>query len=200
MSAREEEIIALIFGGCWLVVSLVTLLLTLLHQAALARALSACAPRHRTLEPGLVWLNLVPAFHLFWKFWTAAQVANSVRQEFRGRGLRTDQAFGTVSGRIGPTIAVLTRCVMFGGYTIAWWMRSEEVLALGLILISLLGPAEVVFLLVHWTQVSTLTRQLNAGQPAAASAAANWQHDETGPERDFDEDYRPVPRRTRRNG
>jgi hypothetical protein len=195
VSYQEEEILGVLFRGCWLIVSLVALILTLLHQTAQARALSACSPRHRTLEPGLVWLNFVPVFHLFWKFWTAAQVGNSVRQEFRARGLRTDQAFGKVAGAIGPTIAVLTRVVFVGGFFIAWSLREEELLYLVFLVITLLAPVEVVFLLVHWTQVSTLSRQLNVGRPTTGTA--NWEHDETGPERDFDEDYRPIPRRRR---
>lgn len=195
MSYQDEEILGHLFRGCWLIVSLVTLILTLLHQTAQARALSACSPRHRTLEPGLVWLNLVPVFHLFWKFWTAAQVGNSVRQEFRARGLRTDQAFGKVAGAIGPAVAVVTRGLLALGFGIAMLLRDGDVFYLSVILATLLAPVEVVFLLVHWTQVSTLTRQLNTGRPTAGTSS--WEYDETGPERDFDEDYRPIPRRRR---
>jgi hypothetical protein len=198
VSYQVEQIFGDLFRGCWLIVSLVTLILTLLHQTAQARALAACSPRHRTLEPGLVWLNFMPVFHLFWKFWTAAQVGNSVRQEFRARGMRTDQAFGKTAGAIGPTVAVVSRGVLALGFLIAMLLRDGDVFFLAVVLVTLLAPVEVVFLLVHWTQVSTLTRQLNAGRPATGTA--NWEYDETGPERDFDEDYRPIPRRRRREG
>lgn len=196
MYARDEEIIALAGFGCWGVVSLVVLLLTILYLSALARALAACGHAQRTLEPALVWLNLIPFFHLFWKFWTSAQVGTSLRHEYDARGMRTGFTFGRAIGAIVPLVALLTRFVFWGGGFVASWTGQEEVGMLVILTTVLLGVLEVILMTVHWAQVHGYTLQLTTSRPAAGDSAKTEQDDDG--ERDFDEDYRPIPRPRRR--
>ncbi len=196
MYGGDEDIIPIAGLGCWGVVSLVVLLLTVLYLSSLSRALAGCGPARRTLEPGLVWLNLIPLFHLFWKFWTAAQVGTSLRHEFDARGLRTGFTFGRAIGALVPLVALLTRFVFWVGMFVASRIGEEEFSLLVLLATVLLGVVELILLIVHWVQINGYTHQLKSSRPAAGDTTAAAADD--GGERDFDEDYRPITRPRRR--
>ncbi len=195
MYAQDEAVIVIATFGFWAVVSLVTLLLTLMYLSSLSRALAKCGKTRRTLDPGLVWLNLIPLFHLFWKFWTAAQVGSSLRREFDARGLRTGFTFGQPVGVLVPVVAIFTRFVFWLGSYLTARMGEGDLGMLVTLVTVLLGVIELVLLVVHWTQINGYVRQLAATRPPATEAVATA--DDGGGARDFDEDYRPIPRRRR---
>lgn len=195
MYGPDDEIIPIAGLGCWAVVSLVMLLLTILYLSSLSRALAACGAARRTLEPGLVWLNLIPLFHLFWKFWTSAQVGASLRHEFDARGMRTGFTFGRAVGALVPLVALLTRFVFWVGGFLAS-RTGEEFGILTLLATALLGVLELILMTIHWAQINGYSNQLSSSRPAAGDAAVSA-IDEGG-ERDFDEDYRPITRPRRR--
>jgi hypothetical protein len=60
----------------------------------LSRAFDHCHPDNRTMEPGMVWLNLIPLFGMVWIFFTVVRLAASLRNEFSERGLRSEDDFG----------------------------------------------------------------------------------------------------------
>lgn len=197
MYHRDLEILAIGSLGYWVVLVLLQLLLTALYLGTLNRALAACSPARRTMAAGLVWLNLVPAFHLFWKFWTANQLSTSLRNEFDARGMRTGNAFGRTVGILTPTLAVLNRIVFWGGGLFARYEGEGEIAFFVLLLTDLLGTLELLFLIIHWTQISGFNRQLHATRATARDELhAEAVADEY--ERDFDEDYRPYRVRRRR--
>lgn len=41
---------------------------------------------HRQIEPGLVWLLLIPIFNIVWNFWVFLKVPDSYRAAFAARG------------------------------------------------------------------------------------------------------------------
>jgi hypothetical protein len=45
---------------------IVALVIGILFLLTLHRALDRCSPRNRTMEPGMVWLNLIPLFSMVW--------------------------------------------------------------------------------------------------------------------------------------
>ena len=57
------------------------------YMLTLYRVLSRCAPESRAMEPGLVWLLLVPIFNLIWHFVVVSKVATSLQREFQRRGV-----------------------------------------------------------------------------------------------------------------
>ena len=63
-------ILILIFGG---VLAAVFCFLLTLHNL-----LEEMSRGHRAMEPGLVWLNLLPFFNLFWMAWTVLKIAESL--------------------------------------------------------------------------------------------------------------------------
>jgi len=44
--------------------------------------LKAIKPENRMLEPGLVWLQLVPVFALGWQFYVVTKISESLKREF----------------------------------------------------------------------------------------------------------------------
>src|SRR5688572_13284226 len=53
----------------------------------LSKALKQVRPGNRDMEPGQVWLVLIPFFNLYWNFKIASDIPSSLRREFRERGM-----------------------------------------------------------------------------------------------------------------
>ncbi len=70
----------------------------ILYLMMLSRTLSRCSPRNRTMEPGQVWLNLIPCFNIVWLFITVNRVAESLEEEFYDRRLPREGDFGKNMG------------------------------------------------------------------------------------------------------
>jgi hypothetical protein len=71
-------------------VKVVMLLLVALLIVALWRiydAANAAAPAHRTMNPTMVWLLLIPVFNAFWNFKALPAVSNSLAATLRDKGL-----------------------------------------------------------------------------------------------------------------
>jgi hypothetical protein len=54
------------------------LIIQIFYLLTLSRCFSRIAPRNRRMEPGLVWLNLIPCFQLIWIFFTTTRLADSL--------------------------------------------------------------------------------------------------------------------------
>jgi hypothetical protein len=83
------------FYGVILVVALGIHILFLL---SLSKCFSQISKRNRLMEPGLVWLNLIPLFNLVWMVITILRLADSLRNEYEDRGLQGDGDFGKTLG------------------------------------------------------------------------------------------------------
>jgi len=53
----------------------------------LRNALLKCSPESRTIDPGKIWLLLIPIFNLGWHFVVILNMASSLRREFALRGI-----------------------------------------------------------------------------------------------------------------
>lgn len=182
---------------CVFLIVLTVLLVRLFYLVSLARALAACDPTRRAMSPGLVWLNVVPFGHLFWRFWAVIAIGNSLRREYDARGLRADQSFGKGSGLTVAVLAVVSRVVLFVGVVTARLFDEERLGMLSLVLCGLLGLIELVMVIVHWAVVAGFTRELETTR-AVGGGEARGDRDPDRNRRDFDEDYRPIPMRRRR--
>jgi hypothetical protein len=74
------------------------LIIQIFFLMTLSKALSHCSPHSRTMEPGMVWLNLIPCVGTIWIFFTVVRLAESLRREYRDRGLREEGDFGQTLG------------------------------------------------------------------------------------------------------
>jgi len=121
---------------------------------SLSQALSKCSRSSRTMEPGMVWLMLVPLFNLVWQFLVVIALAKSLGNEFRARGIPNIEPEPGKS--IGIAMSVCAVC--------------------GIIpLVNLLAlPAQLVFLIIYWAKIADFSRRLDLA-PAAINSPANMQ-------------------------
>ncbi|MBM3983993.1 MAG: hypothetical protein FJ304_27735 [Planctomycetes bacterium] len=85
MSEELSELFVIIIKAVIAVIAVV-LLIYIFFLLTLQKALSRCRPQNRTMEPGMVWLNLIPLFNIVWHFITVIRVSSSLTNEFRARG------------------------------------------------------------------------------------------------------------------
>lgn len=111
---------------------------------ALERVLRRVHPDHRRMEPGRVWLNLIPVFNFVWATVTVIQIAESLRNEYRSRGLDDpDEDYGR---RTGLTLLTLlaTGCLFYPVF--------------------LTYPAALVVGIVYWRTLNRYARELKTGE------------------------------------
>ena len=66
-------------------------------------ALKKIPPQYREMEPGMVWLLLIPCVSVVWTFFVAIQVPKSFQNYFESQG-RTE--FGDCGAKIGLWYAI----------------------------------------------------------------------------------------------
>lgn len=163
-----ELLIPLLAGVC--VFLLVFLVVYVLFLLCLQKALARCHPDNRAMNPGSVWLNLVPCLNVVWQFLTVIWVADSLDREFRDRRLRGDGDYGKGIG--------LASCVL---------NLLGNIPYIGL----LFGLAGLVCFVVYWVKIAGLSRQL------AEDDAGGYDDDRPGRDRDddrYDDEYDDRPR------
>jgi len=125
------ELTVLTFFGMFFLVLLLPLIFYLL---TLQKALARCAPANRTMEPGLVWLTMIPLFNLIWNFFVVSALSKSLGNEFRARQIQTDAEPGR---SIGLAFAILFACAIvpllgilatLAGFVlwIIYWVKISE--------------------------------------------------------------------------
>jgi hypothetical protein len=83
-------------GWCFGVV--IALAVYVLFLSAAVRVLVRVEPENRRMEPGQVWLNLLPLFNLLWLVVTVERVGESIRNEMAARGRRRGEGYGKTAG------------------------------------------------------------------------------------------------------
>lgn len=142
-----DEILDLVFEGPGCVVVLLVFLVFVAFLGALSRALSRVDPENRRMDPGAVWLNLLPVFNLVWMPVTIDRVAWSIREEFRMRGrLDLRDSYGRSAGLTALSLA---------------WIGTV-LLPLGVLVLAL----ALVYALVYWAQISMYGGRLGREQSA----------------------------------
>src|SRR5258705_6010627 len=96
---------------------LVTLIFFLIAQQ---NTLKAIKPHNRKMQPGEVWLQLIPLFNLIWQFIVVGKIADSIRNEINDRNLNSflgiaDPVFANDLTRrptydMGLTFCILSLC------------------------------------------------------------------------------------------
>jgi cytochrome c biogenesis protein CcdA len=101
-----------------LVVVGVGLVLPICYLTTMARTLAAVSERHRRMNPGLVWLNLIPVFSLGWHFYTVIKISESLVAEFRAKGI-PDRNNGGLGLGLATSILYLACAIPGIGYLAA---------------------------------------------------------------------------------
>src|SRR5690606_36665282 len=74
--------------AAWLGIVIIVAFLVpyILYLVTLQNTLKTISPVNRQMEPGRVWLLLIPVFNLIWNFIVAAKLADSLEAEYSSRG------------------------------------------------------------------------------------------------------------------
>jgi hypothetical protein len=114
--------------------------ITLLFVLALQKTLEKCSPTSKAMDGGMLWLLLIPLVNMVVNFMVVTNMAKSLANEFRARGIQSPEpepgksvgmAFSIcgagliVLAFIAPgleTIAGLVYCVLFGFY----WKKMND--------------------------------------------------------------------------
>ena len=91
----------------FLIMCAVMLIPQIFYLLTLQKALNRCAPNNRTMTPGLVWLTLIPIFHLVWNFFVYLRIPASYQAYFAATGKSDDSDFGR---GIGLAYAICAVC------------------------------------------------------------------------------------------
>lgn len=70
------------------------------YLLTLQKALNRCSPESRAMQPGMVWLMLIPLFNVVWQFFVVINMAKSLGAEFQKRGIAEDPNPGQTLGLV----------------------------------------------------------------------------------------------------
>jgi hypothetical protein len=157
------------------VIILVSLIIGILFLLTLHKALARCAPRNRTMEPGMVWLNLIPIVSLVWMFITVARISESLKNEFRSRGWhRRDDDYGNTLGMTTCALNIASIIPYIGGC---------------------LGLAALICFIIYWVKIAGYSGRL-ATRPYG-DYDEDDRYDDRDDRYDDEDDYDDRPRRKR---
>ena len=128
----EVALVFLAFGCVGMVVGIIMLTLTILHLMTMYKTFNLIAKRNRTMEPGMVFLVFVPFLNIVWLFFIVLRLAESLRNEFEDRGWDTEgESFGYGMGLAAAILNLVC------------------------------GPVGLIFLIIHWRQISGYATRLS---------------------------------------
>jgi len=117
------------------------IVVTVFFILTLSRALSKCSPAARTIQPGTLWLLLVPLLNLVWNFIVVLGMAKSLGNEFKARGAQGVEPEPEKS--IGIAMAVCAVCA--------------AIPVVGIIA----GLASLVLWILYWVKMAEFSRKLD---------------------------------------
>lgn len=134
---------------------LIAFILAVGLMAALTRVLGRVRPELRRMEPGEVWVNLIPVVNLVWPVVTIERVGESVRAELEARGLATKKdAYGKTSGIIALTLL-----------GVFFLLPPAGVITI---------PFALIYTVVYWVQMNGYARRMREEAVAAVPVDEGW--------------------------
>jgi len=128
---------AIIIGG--LIGVAIVLAVGIFYILTLQKALNRCAPENRAMEPGMIWLLLIPCVNMVWHFFVVLNLAKSLGAEFQKRGIAEEPEPGKV---IGLVASILWCC---------GWIPLLNYLT---------GPAALVCWIIYWVKIAGFSKKL----------------------------------------
>jgi hypothetical protein len=139
-----------IVGIFVLVCIVIALVPAIFYLLTLQKTLNKCAPGARTMEPGMVWLLLIPIFGIVWHFLIVTNMAKSLAAEFARRGVPSPEP--TPGQPIGMAMCI---CICCGIIPFLGILASLAGLALGI---------------VYWIKIAGYSKLLDVPQAVAPGA------------------------------
>ena len=90
-----------------LIVLVIALIPMIFYILTLQKALNKCAPENRAMQPGMIWLLLIPLVNLVWSFFVVINMAKSLGAEFQKRGIAEEPEPGK---KLGMIMCILFCC------------------------------------------------------------------------------------------
>jgi hypothetical protein len=154
----------------WFLLLGLFLIVAILFLLTQQNTLKAIQRDNRLMNPGLVWLELIPVFGQCWQFLVAARIAGSIRKELEFRqedtilGLSEDSAIGLEGRRptyvIGITYCTLNVIGIFLNLFMTIGPGSRLLLVPGLI-----NLAGVICWIIYWVRLASAKRELLRASP-----------------------------------
>jgi Domain of unknown function (DUF4328) len=135
-------LIRIVSGIMALFVFAVAIVVIVLYILTLSRALNKCSAAARTIQPGTLWLLLVPFVNLVWNFIVVLGMAKSLGNEFRARNAH--QVEPEPGKSIGIAMAACAACAVIPVVGIA------------------AGLAYLVLWILYWVKMAEFSRKLDA--------------------------------------
>jgi hypothetical protein len=132
---QPMHVLVLLFVAGTLLIPAIFYILTL------SGVLQKCAPASRTIEPGPIWILLIPLVNLVFSFIVVFEMAQTLRNEFNRRGIRVAEPSPGKS--LGLAMCICGCC------------RIIPVLGLLAML------AHLVLWIIYWVKISEYSRMLD---------------------------------------
>jgi hypothetical protein len=173
--------------GLFCLAALVVLVVLIFYLLTLQKALRRVSPHNRLMEPGSVWLMIVPCVNIFWQFVMAVRLPGSLRNEFRERGEDDGSDYGRGIALTGAGFNVLSGVAGRLGDAVASGDGAMGITCAA----GLLGLLYVVLLVVFWVKVANYSAQL----AEISGAPHDWQRKLDAFNDDYDDRGPPGGRR-----
>lgn len=164
---KDAAAAAAVLLGMLCLFLIVAIIIAVFYLLTLQKALSRVAPWNRLMEPGLVWLSLIPLFNLIWSFFIATRIPDSLRNEFRHRRLDDGSDYGKGIGLANAIIGVLS----FALNMVSRLSRQPVV-----IITAPLGLISLILFIIFWVRIAGYSKKL-AGLPYDYEGAREDRYD-----------------------
>jgi len=166
----DTAIFLVVVGMC--AIFAVILAIHIVFLLNLSKCLQQVRPRNRDMEPGQVWLELIPIFGVVWKFIVINRVASSLKREYRDRRWSSrGEDFGQSIGMSYCICSVTSWIPYLGGF---------------------FGIGGLVCYIVYWVKIAGYRNEL------ASESNSDYDGDDDDDDDDYD-DYDERPRRRNRD-
>jgi uncharacterized membrane protein len=130
---RPEQFIGLFF---WLVVAGVGLIIDIVVCFFLYKIFNRVPVQYRVMEPGLVWLLIIPCFNLVWNFFVFIRLSRSLKRYFNSVG---NQAVGDCGEGLGLGYSICEVARLIPCVGILVWIAAVVLVILYLIKVNQLS-------------------------------------------------------------
>ncbi len=140
---NESDAIVAIAGVFMIVIGLGAIITAIFFLLSLQKNLNAISESNRTMNPPMVWLNLIPLFNWGWMIYTAIKISESLEKELTARNISFD---AKPAYALGLTFSIMNAT----GILWSWIPILGLLIAIGLLVVWIM----------YWVQISKFTKQL----------------------------------------
>jgi uncharacterized membrane protein HdeD (DUF308 family) len=137
-------------------VLLVAILIFIFFLISMQTALSRVSPQNRKMEPGMVWLALIPCVNIVWQFFIAIQVPDSLKNEFQRRNRDDGSDYGKSLG-LAYCIIGLAGAVISNGMS-----ASKDLQMAGYGVSAIASVVQIVVGIMFWIKIVNYSAMLAA--------------------------------------